>query len=420
LASIAEHRLHSRNGVDMAASIIAVLLGFGGILGFYYGYTRFFAVALPAAMVMLIAALVIGVQGYRRHKAESNDTGVMMHAIAEALPHPVIVRNVDGDVIFSNAAARPLLQWLDASPSEPPDLPSCLTMPAMSAAQSGTASSGPAAPVMRRQPWRSSKGQLLGWVEMPAGAEGDLSPTPLVSEQDLENLVTQRTAEVRDLVAHIESCREEEKKAIARKLHGELGSSLTALSMHLAILSRQVPDQPAVHARLQQMKELLSAAHGTTRRIQSGLRPDKLDLFGMRAAVEDLADSLSQSTGIACTLHFSENVRTYPAPLEITLYRMLEEALRNVTQHAYATQVDISFEEQDDCLTVSICDNGVGFSLHDLPANANGLRSLREKAAYLGGRVVIQSAPGEGSRLSFILPASRQAEPAATGEPNAG
>lgn len=395
----------------MAASIVAVLLGFGGILVFYYAYTGFFAIALPAAIVMLIAALVLGVQGYRRHREESKDTGVMMHAITEALPHPVIVRNVEGDVIFSNAAARALLQPHDASLREPQDLPSCLTTPAMLAAQGETVSSVPAGPAMRRLPWRSSKGQLLGWVEMPASVEENLSSTPVMSESELENLVAQRTAEVRDLVAHIESCREEEKKAIARKLHGELGSSLTALSMHLAILSRQIPDQPSVHTRLQQMKELLSAAHATARRIQSGLRPDKLDLFGMRAAVEDLADSLSQSTGIACTLHFPENMPTYPAHLEITLYRMLEEVLRNVTQHAYATQVDISFEEESDCLTLSVRDNGVGFSLDDLPADAHGLRSLREKAAYLGGRAVIQSAPGEGSRISFILPALQQPSP---------
>lgn len=406
MASIAESGMQSRNGIDVAASAIAVLLGFGGILVFYYGETSFSAIALPIAMVMLAAALAIGAQGYRRRKEESSDALIVMRAIAGALPHPVIVRNAGGEVLFSNAAADSLLQRCGARSAKPMDGASCQAKSLITETNSVTASSLPA---MTRLPWRSSKGSLMGWVEtLPATGEA-LPQLPAMSEQDLDDLVARRTAEVRELVAHIESCREEEKKAIARRLHGELGSSLTALSMHLAILSRQVPDQPALHARMQQMKELLSAAHETARRIQSGLRPDKLDLFGMKAALEDLADSVSESTGIDCKLHFAGDMPACPAHVEITLYRMLEEALRNVTQHAYATQVDISFDEKGDTLVISIRDNGVGFSLNDLPADAHGLRSLREKAAYLGGRAVIQSAPGEGTCIRFMLPAQHQA-----------
>jgi signal transduction histidine kinase len=408
VASIAEQRVHSRSSIDMAASAVAVILGFSGLLVFYYGYGEFTDIALPAATVMLLAALAIGVQGYRRSKEENRDTGMMMRAIAESLPHPVVVRNAEGGILFSNAAARNMLHRSHAAASMPPGFSPCQLESDAIEPASEVASSSPVVPVMKRLPWRSSKGGLLGWIEMPAGAEGALSLAPAFSEQELEALVVQRTAEVRELMAHIESCREEERKAIARRLHGDLGSALTALSMHLAILSRQVPDQLALHARLQQMKEMLSAAHDTARRIQSGLRPDKLDLFGMKSAVEDLADSLSQSTGIACTLHFPENMPAYPSHLEITLYRMLEEALQNITQHAYATQVDISLQEEGGCLALSVRDNGVGFSLHDLPANAHGLRSLREKAAYLGGRAVIQSAPGEGACISFMLPVLQQ------------
>lgn len=407
MASIAEQRLQSRNVADIAVPAVALALGIGAVLAFYYSDTGLSGVALAAATVMLMSALAIGVQGYRRRKEENADTGEMMRAIAETLPHPIILRNVEGEVLYSNAAARTLLQGRGAC-GEPVNHASDQAKSSITAIKSGAAA--PELSAMQRLPWRSGKGSLLGWVEMPARTGGESRQIPLPSEEDLENLVAQRTAEVRELLSHIESCREEEKKALARSLHGDLGSSLTALSMHLAILSRQVEDQPVLHARLQQMKELLSATHDTARRIQSDLRPDKLDLFGMRAAVEDLADSVSQSTGITCNLHLPDEMPACSAHVEITLYRMLEEALRNVTRHAYATQVDISFEEKGAFLTLCVRDNGVGFSLQEMPADAHGLRSLREKAAYLGGRVVAQSAPGEGACISFVLPALQQAE----------
>ncbi len=239
-------------------------------------------------------------------------------------------------------------------------------------------------------------------------APEEMAGLPPLLEARVENLVAQRTAQARELIAYMEACREQEKKALARKLHGDLGSSLTAMSLHLAMLSRQLPDTPAVQHRIKEIKALLASAADVSRQIQAGLRPEKLELFGLKAAIEELADSVSQSSGIAVALQLPPQEMSFSSSLEIALYRMLELVLGNVAQHAYATRVDIVMEETAGRVTLQVIDNGVGFDLRETQAGAYGLHSLRERARYLGGQAEIQAAPGKGTKVSISLPLARQ------------
>lgn len=408
MALLADIRLPSRSSIDMAASAIAAILGLSGLLMFYHGYAGFPELALPAGAGLVLAALVVGAQGYRRTQArhlEDVDEGIaMMRAIADALPDAVTVKNLKGELVFANAAARSKISVLAPSRSSSAV---CAEGPGRSSETAPMEQAG----TEKRLPWRDRHGQLLGWMEICSASQVAASMPALVPQVGIEAAVEQRTAQVRELLADMETSREDERKALARRVHGDLGSSLTALSMHLAILSRHLPDDEVFRERMKQMKDLLNAAAKTTRGIQSTLRPDKLDLFGLKVAVEDLADQLSDSTGIACELHFPDEPVTYSARLEIAFYRMLEEALRNITSHAYATQVDITLDDDADYVSLCIRDNGVGFSPADVPAGAHGLCRIRERAAYLGGSLSIHSSPGLGTTLCIRLPRQLRPEP---------
>lgn len=402
-------RMNDRSSIDMAASAIAAILGLIGVIMFYLGYAGFPELALPAGAGLMLASLVVGAQGYRRKKNGKNqneNAATLMRAIADMLPGVVIVTNLKGEVVFTNASA-PSTALEKRTPGEQAIIVAGNRNPGAGGPHADRAcpshQSKPASTPMR-MPWHDEKGAILGWVEIST------APRPLSSAQEaplesqLEALVVQRTAQIREVLAHTEASREEENKALARKLHGDVGSSLTALSMHLAMLARHLPSDSVVKERMQQMKELLSSAVATTRCIQSALRPDKLDLFGWESAAEDLANQLLGEIGIAYEFHLPNQTLSCAASIEISLYRMLEEALTNVKLHACATRVDITLEEEEEWVRMFIQDNGVGFSRAAMLPGKHGLRRIKERAAYFGGELLIHSVVDQGTKIEIKLP----------------
>lgn len=258
-----------------------------------------------------------------------------------------------------------------------------------------------------KSPWLSEQGEVLGIV----GISTDITERKRTEdalkqhESQLEALVNARTAEVRELIGHIETMREEEKRAIARELHDDLGSSLTALNMHLAILFQQLPNDAAITERSVQIKALLNSVTATTRRIQNGLRPDKLDIFGIKTAIIEQSQDFENYTGVPCKASLPDEEIKFPPQVEITLFRMVQEALNNIAKHAKATQVDVILDEDDDFIFLTIRDNGIGISANAPPYNStHGLRGMRERASYLGGKIEITSVEGSGTRIKVILP----------------
>lgn len=224
-------------------------------------------------------------------------------------------------------------------------------------------------------------------------------------ESQLEKLVQERTAEISELIEHIESAREEEKRAIARELHDDLGSALTALSMQLAILLQNLPPDPALNARAQQIKALLTGVTQTTRRIHRGLRPDKLDIFGIKTAIAEQCLEFENVTGVRCRADMPDEEVSYAPATEICLYRMLQEALANVAKHAQATRVNVVLDETDAEIVLTIRDDGAGFVLPATnPRKTHGLRSMQERARGLGGEIRIVSACGAGTVMTIRLP----------------
>jgi len=258
-----------------------------------------------------------------------------------------------------------------------------------------------------RVPWFDKAGNVLGVI----GISTDISERKRAEdslrerEAQLEKTVVERTALLRELTNHLETVREEEKRAIARELHDNMGASLTALSMHLESVYKILPEDEKWQERKPRMQGLMSSLVNTTRRIQTELRPNMLDLFGLKAAITEQLDELAERTGITCKASLPDEDVTIGHEMEIAIYRMLQEMLNNVTKHANASQVDVILDVDEEQVSLTVRDNGVGIPQERQDNNKTyGLRGLRERATFFGGNVVIRSTPGNGSIISIRLP----------------
>ncbi len=213
--------------------------------------------------------------------------------------------------------------------------------------------------------------------------------------------------QLRDLAAHGEAAMEQERKRIAREIHDEQGSLLTALKMDLTLLRRELGDvPPAIGQRLDTMQHLVEEAVRVMRQVASQLRPAVLNL-GILPALEWLTEEFRQRTGIACHLLAGDDI-----PLDdsraTTLFRIVQESLTNVTRHAEASQVDIGLSLEAEHIRLEIADNGKGFELHQVSSHSFGLLGMGERLEALGGKLRIVSAPGRGTRLHITIPLAEE------------
>jgi signal transduction histidine kinase len=222
---------------------------------------------------------------------------------------------------------------------------------------------------------------------------------------DLEATIASRTANLRKLADYQEAVHEEERRSIAKELHDEMGASLTSLSMQLEAASMLVPANAEWNDRMQRMRLLVTSMAGVIRRIQADLRPAMLDLFGIKAAINEQLDLFSERSGIVCSRSLPDEDVFISRRLEIIIYRMLQESLNNVLKHAQASQVDVILDVDDDRVALTIRDNGIGIAPACIEgATSYGLRGLQERAAFLGGTVRVSGNNTRGTTVAIALP----------------
>jgi signal transduction histidine kinase len=231
------------------------------------------------------------------------------------------------------------------------------------------------------------------------------APDPHHLDPELERLVAERTAALTELVAHLMNCWDDERRLLARKLHDSLGSSMTALTMHLSLLSKGLTDVKALD-RAQQMKNLLNGIIETNRKVQLTLWNDKLEFLGIKAALAELVAEFGQEHGITARVSLPDDDDPYPRAQGVALLRCAEEGLRNALHHASATVVDVILDDDGEQLMLTVRDNGTGLATPapPEPLRCHGLRLLRERARVLGGNVALGRIEGGGSALTMILP----------------
>ena len=229
-----------------------------------------------------------------------------------------------------------------------------------------------------------------------------------------------RDAELVELLGHVTTCWDDERRLLARKLHDNLGSSMTALTMHLALLAQQMPAEKALQDRAAQMKQLLANIINTNRDMQLALWNDKLEFLGIKPALRELVTEFNTEHGITARISLPDEDPHYTREQGVALLRCVEEGLRNVAAHAGATEVDVILDDNDEEVMLTVRDNGAGprAAISAEPASCHGLRLLRERAAWLGGELRLAPAEGKGTVLTVVLPkqvaASSGASPAAS------
>jgi two-component system, NarL family, sensor histidine kinase UhpB len=212
--------------------------------------------------------------------------------------------------------------------------------------------------------------------------------------------------ELRALSRHLQTVREEEKARIAREVHDELGSTLTALKMDLDILGEKLRDAPdAIRHKRAAMDKLVESAVATTRRIVTDLRPSILDDLGLSAALRWQAVEFAKHSDTRVQVDAGTTDHQPGREVALALFRIFQETLTNVARHARATEVWVKLATTADALVLQIRDNGVGLSPEDLGKPAShGLRGMRERAQQVGGDVTVSSQPGSGTTVVISVP----------------
>jgi len=234
----------------------------------------------------------------------------------------------------------------------------------------------------------------------------------LESERDrLESLVKTRTATLSELANHLQQVREEERGHLARELHDELGALLTAAKLDVARLKSKIDASvPDVAERLQHLTETLNSGIALKRRIIEDLRPSSLSNLGLTAAIEILTREYAERAGIEVETSL-EPVKL-PDAAQLTVYRMVQEALTNIGKYAKASKVLVSVHAYPTHVAVQVRDNGQGFDPAAVRPTSHGLSGMRHRVESAGGRLSITSRPGTGTLVSAVLPTQRTAGPA--------
>jgi signal transduction histidine kinase len=234
---------------------------------------------------------------------------------------------------------------------------------------------------------------------------GERQQLVLQQERDLlERQVRERTATLAELATHLQQVREEERGHLARELHDELGALLTAAKLDVARLKSRLGAQPApeITQRLQHLTEALNSGIALKRRIIEDLRPSSLANLGLTASLEILAREFSERSGVEVVTSVEQT--EMDESRQLTVYRLIQESLTNVGKYAEARQVDISVRNYGNHVEVDIKDDGKGFNVGEIRPSTHGLAGMRHRVEAAGGRLMVISAPGNGTRISAVLP----------------
>jgi signal transduction histidine kinase len=225
------------------------------------------------------------------------------------------------------------------------------------------------------------------------------------ARDELDALVRTRTAELSELASHLQTEAERQKSALARELHDELGSILTASRMEASMLLRRArkQDSPDVDA-LVRVCDILEQGIQIKRRVIEGLVPTVLTHLGLVPALESLVDETRASAPFELVFESPESL-ALDRDRAIAIYRVAQEALTNIRRHANASRVVIQLAEGSGHVELAIRDDGVGIGDNARgKAGSHGLLGMKYRADALGGRFSIGNAPEGGTLLVLHLP----------------
>jgi signal transduction histidine kinase len=231
----------------------------------------------------------------------------------------------------------------------------------------------------------------------------------LQAQLDLREMAEARIADLlahkRELAQQLISLQESERRALARELHDELGQNCTAIRVETALLRHCAADDRAgmlaaagrADAAAQELQQLVN-------QMLRRLRPANLDTLGLGAALQELCESWSERSGVNCSFRSEGSTEALDDTVDITIYRVTQEALTNVVRHARARSVDVALLRVSGTeVVLRVQDDGQGMD-PGLATRGLGLLGAGERAAAVGGALQVHSAPGRGLTLELRIP----------------
>jgi PAS domain S-box-containing protein len=228
-----------------------------------------------------------------------------------------------------------------------------------------------------------------------------------ISEEEIQK----SREELRALASYLQSVREKERTAISRELHDELGQILTSIKMNLVMMGKELSNQlkgsnaDYFENEISSMSELLDRSVKSVRKIITDLRPEVLVNLELIDALKWQVDEFNDKPGIKCTFNHNCAEIKFNNDITTAVFRIIQEALTNVRRHSNAKAVNIDMFCDENNLTLSIKDDGIGMAdFNDIKPKSFGLLGIRERAIILGGNLKIISNPDEGTELIVNVP----------------
>jgi signal transduction histidine kinase len=227
--------------------------------------------------------------------------------------------------------------------------------------------------------------------------------------QELERQVAERTRDLTSLSTHLQEVSEQEKAALSRELHDELGGLLVAARMDLSWLQQRLPtNNPAIEQRFKRIHDSLSAGVDLKRRVVEELRPTLLDNMGLFAALRWQFKETCRRSGLECTESFPDDEPKLDPLAAIAIFRVAQEALTNVLKHAGAATANLTVEIDGESFSLRVSDDGKGITQARLQAIAShGLASMRHRIVALGGNWQLTSPASGGTTVTAVIPLGR-------------
>jgi PAS domain S-box-containing protein len=218
---------------------------------------------------------------------------------------------------------------------------------------------------------------------------------------------------LRKFASHLQNVREEEKLALAREIHDDLGQTLIALKIDIGMLKNHInksdaPDKDElIKTGFGNILSLTERTIKTVRGIMNGLRPELLEINGFISAATSLLHEFEERYQIVCEFNPESINLTMDSQQSLAFFRILQESLNNVAKHAKATKVRVQIKQVSDKLVMEIIDNGTGFDINNKSrSDSYGMLGMKERAVLLGGELDITSNIGSGTNVKLSIPRS--------------
>lgn len=228
----------------------------------------------------------------------------------------------------------------------------------------------------------------------------------ITEHKKAEKELQARTEELRDLAAHLQNIREEERAAIAREIHDELGQQLTGLKMDMSWIMKKIStEDAAIKQKIENSVELLSKTINLVRKIATELHPSILDDLGLIDAIQWQSHEFEKRSGIKT--EFSHAVFPVTPGKNITtgIFRIYQESLTNIARHAGAAKIFTTLEYKNNHIILTVRDNGKGFDVLKFHHKKTlGILSMKERTLMMGGKYIIQSEIGKGTSILVSVP----------------